>query len=157
MTTVNDLLRSISFRVVNFTPIYTARKNHFTPSSFSGDFCFKTNAYSMADICFFAEKIIVNHESIKYQTILFGVLFSSVLGRTFLTRKLKFFVTKSEPKYSMHHSSNNVSALESIYSASLKNTSAGVFTSQFIEKIEAMDGYFSRCWPQQTLAIISPL
>lgn len=39
----------------------------------------------------------------------------------------------------------------------LKNTSNGVFATQYVDEVEAMDAYFSRYWPQQALAIISPL
>lgn len=39
----------------------------------------------------------------------------------------------------------------------LKQASAGALATQWVEEVEVMDGYFSRYWPQQMLAIISPL
>jgi ATP-binding cassette subfamily C protein CydD len=39
----------------------------------------------------------------------------------------------------------------------LQILSGGAIASQWIEDIEAIDGYFSRYWPQQMLAVLSPL
>ena len=39
----------------------------------------------------------------------------------------------------------------------LQSVSTGALASQWIEDIEATDGYFSRYWPQQMLAVITPL
>ena len=39
----------------------------------------------------------------------------------------------------------------------LQSISNGALASQWIEDIEATDGYFSRYWPQQMLAVITPL
>ncbi|MBJ2130185.1 thiol reductant ABC exporter subunit CydD [Alteromonas sp. IB21] len=39
----------------------------------------------------------------------------------------------------------------------LQSLSNGALASQWIEDIEATDGYFSRYWPQQMLAVITPL
>lgn len=39
----------------------------------------------------------------------------------------------------------------------LQTLSGGAIASQWIEDIEAVDGYFSRYWPQQMLAVLSPL
>jgi ATP-binding cassette subfamily C protein CydD len=39
----------------------------------------------------------------------------------------------------------------------LQTLSGGAIASQWVEDIEAVDGYFSRYWPQQMLAVISPL
>ncbi|HAO25626.1 MAG TPA: thiol reductant ABC exporter subunit CydD, partial [Methylophaga sp.] len=35
--------------------------------------------------------------------------------------------------------------------------SPGAAASQLIEDVEAMDGYFARFWPQQLLAVLTPL
>lgn len=39
----------------------------------------------------------------------------------------------------------------------LQGLSSGALASQWVEDIEATDGYFSRYWPQQMLAVITPL
>ncbi|TVU82114.1 MULTISPECIES: thiol reductant ABC exporter subunit CydD [Pseudoalteromonas] len=39
----------------------------------------------------------------------------------------------------------------------LKKHSAGASAAQWVEEVESMDSYFSRYWPQQNLAIISPI
>ena len=39
----------------------------------------------------------------------------------------------------------------------LKAMSLGALASQFVEDIESLDGYFSRYWPQQALAVITPV
>ena len=39
----------------------------------------------------------------------------------------------------------------------LQTLSGGAIASQWVEDIEAVDGYFSRYWPQQMLAVVSPL
>jgi len=39
----------------------------------------------------------------------------------------------------------------------LQSLSSGALASQWVEDIEATDGYFSRYWPQQMLAVITPL
>ena len=39
----------------------------------------------------------------------------------------------------------------------LQTLSGGAIASQWVEDIEAVDGYFSRYWPQQMLAIVSPM
>ena len=39
----------------------------------------------------------------------------------------------------------------------LQSLSNGALASQWVEDIEATDGYFSRYWPQQMLAVITPL
>jgi ATP-binding cassette subfamily C protein CydD len=106
---------------------------------------------------FVAQKVIVNHESITQQTILFGVLFSSVLGRALLTRIQTFLSQKASLNIRCNIRQTMLAHWRVSSPVSLKNTSAGVFASQFVEEVEAMDGYFSRYWPQQALAIISPL
>ena len=39
----------------------------------------------------------------------------------------------------------------------LQSLSSGALASQWVEDIEATDGYFSRYWPQQMLAVVTPL
>ena len=106
---------------------------------------------------FVSESVIVNDETITDQMLLLVLLLISVVGRVFLTRLQTLLSQKASVniRKSIRHKMLAHWRLSSpVY---LKNTSTGAFATQFVEDVEAMDGYFSRYWPQQALAIISPL
>ncbi len=106
---------------------------------------------------FIAEKIIIDNQSTLHQSALLVLLLGCVIGRGFLTR----IQTSLSQKASLNIRKNIRNTMMKNWRSSspiyLKNTSTGAFASQFIEEVEAMDDYFSRYWPQQALAIISPL
>ena len=106
---------------------------------------------------FVAEAVIVNREALNDHTALLALLLCCLVGRVFLTRIQGVLSEKASlniRKAIRHKMLVHWRVSSPVY---LQNTSTGAFATQFVEDIEAMDGYFSRYWPQQALAIISPL
>jgi ATP-binding cassette subfamily C protein CydD len=106
---------------------------------------------------FIAEKIIINDQPVTDHITLLVVLLGCLIGKSVLTR----IQTSQSQKASVNIRNNIRNTMLAHWRSSspiyLKSTSTGAFASQFVEEVEAMDGYFSRYWPQQALAIISPL
>lgn len=106
---------------------------------------------------FIADAVILQHEAVSDYSIFFILLACCLLGRALLTRIQSFLSEKASiniRKAIRHKMLFHWCALSPV---SLQNTSSGAFATQFVEDVEAMDGYFSRYWPQQALAVISPL
>lgn len=106
---------------------------------------------------YIAQAIIIEQKPVSSQNHLLFILFGCITGRVFLTRIQTYFSQQA----SLNIRSSIRNAILTHWRQSspvhLKNTSTGALASQFIEEVEAMDGYFSNYWPQQALAIISPL
>lgn len=106
---------------------------------------------------FVSESVIVNDETITDQMLLLVLLLISVVGRVFLTRLQTLLSQKASVNIRKNIRHKMLAHWRLSSPVYLKNTSTGAFATQFVEDVEAMDGYFSRYWPQQALAIISPL
>lgn len=106
---------------------------------------------------YIAQVVIIEQEPIANLTGLLLTLLGCIIGRTFLTRIQTHFSQQA----SLNIRNSIRKAILTHWRMSspmqLKNTSTGAFASQFVEEVESMDGYFSNYWPQQALAIISPL
>jgi len=106
---------------------------------------------------FIAEKLIIQKASLGTLSYLLIIFACAVIGRTLLTRlQTSFSQTAS---LSIRRDIRRVILEHWRISSPLniKETSVGASAAQWVEEVEAMDGYFSRYWPQQLLAIISPL
>ncbi|MGB3667779.1 MAG: thiol reductant ABC exporter subunit CydD [Bermanella sp.] len=110
-------------------------------------------------VCFvlIAQKTIINEQPITDHIPLLIVLIGCLIGKSLLTRVQTSLSQKASLNIRQNIRNTMLAQWRSSSPVYLKNTSTGAFASQFIEEIEAMDGYFSRYWPQQALAIISPL
>ncbi|MEP1448908.1 MAG: thiol reductant ABC exporter subunit CydD [Paraglaciecola sp.] len=106
---------------------------------------------------FAAHQIIVENASFKQQANVLLVILMAMLGRAFLTRFQTHFSLIASTKVRKHIRQKMLQYWRTASPLYLKHTSAGAYASQFVEDIEAMDGYFARYWPQQALALISPL
>jgi ATP-binding cassette subfamily C protein CydD len=106
---------------------------------------------------FLAEKIIVEDASLYTLIHLFILFTAAVLIRTLLTRLQTFF--SQTASLNIRRSIRSVILAHWRLSSpiNLKERSVGASAAQWVEEVEAMDGYFSRYWPQQMLALISPL
>ena len=85
------------------------------------------------------------------------VLFTSLIGQPLFTR---LQVNLSQKASVRIRNDIRLSILAKWRMSSplvLKKHSAGASAAQWIEEVESMDSYFSRYWPQQNLAIISPI
>ena len=104
-----------------------------------------------------AQNIIVEHALLSSQSYLLIVFMGAVLSRTLLTR-LQTSLSQSASLNIRHNIRESMlSYWRTASPIALKETSAGANAAQWVEEVEAMDGYFSRYWPQQMLAFISPL
>ena len=106
---------------------------------------------------FVSEKVIVANETLTNLSGVLAILFFCIMARPLLMRIQTFLSQSASLKVR-----NNIRRvlLEHWRLSSplnLKDKSTGAYATQFVEEIEAMDGYFSRYWPQQALALISPL
>ena len=106
---------------------------------------------------FLAEQVIVFEADLQKQVILLTVLALSLLSRPFLQK----MQTQYAQQASTHIRTNIRHVLlqkwRETNPMALKAMSLGALASQFVEDIESLDGYFSRYWPQQALAVITPL
>jgi ATP-binding cassette subfamily C protein CydD len=106
---------------------------------------------------FISEKVIVENALLEEQTSLLIMLICSFMGRALLTRMQTLLSQKASLNV-RHNIRRTMLAHWRISSPIyLIDKSTGAFATQFVEDVESMDGYFSRYWPQQALAIISPL
>ena len=106
---------------------------------------------------YIAQAIIIEQEPISSQTSLLLALLGFIIGRTFLTRIQTHFSQQASLNIRNSIRKSILTHWRLSSPMQLKNTSTGAFASQFVEEVESMDGYFSNYWPQQALAIISPL
>lgn len=113
--------------------------------------------FQWVSFVYIAQDVIVNKQPLSSQLILLTVLLGCIIGRVFLTRLQTLFSQKASLNIRKSIRNTMLAHWRSSSPVALKNTSSGAFASQFIEEVEAMDGYFSKYWPQQALAIISPL
>lgn len=106
---------------------------------------------------FAAHQIIVENASFKQQSNILVVVLVAMFGRALLTRFQTHFSLIASTNVRKHIRQQMLQYWRTASPLYLKHTSAGAYASQFVEDIEAMDGYFARYWPQQALALISPL
>lgn len=106
---------------------------------------------------FLAEKIIVENVSFNTLSHLFILFTAAALIRTLLTRLQTFFAQTASLNVRRSIRSDILAHWRISSPINLKETSVGASAAQWVEEVEAMDGYFSRYWPQQILALISPL
>lgn len=104
-----------------------------------------------------AHNIIVNGLAISSQNLSVFYLLVCVLLRPLCNR-----IQSSRAQMASQNIRNSIrQRLQAFWRntspLTLQNTSNGVFATQYIDEVEAMDAYFSRYWPQQALAIIAPL
>jgi ATP-binding cassette subfamily C protein CydD len=104
-----------------------------------------------------AQNIIVDGASIQENRSLLICFAAAVLGQSLLIRLQSHYAqqaslsVRSAIRASMLQQWRRMSPLD------LQQQSPGALATQWVEEVEAMDGYFSRYWPQQMLAVISPL
>lgn len=106
---------------------------------------------------FMAEKIIVSETSIQDYYSLLAVFGAAVLGQSLFIRLQTHWAQAASLKIRSSIREAMLKQWRCLSPVELKTASAGALASQWIEEVEAMDGYFSRYWPQQMLALISPL
>lgn len=104
-----------------------------------------------------AERIIVAEQSLTHYTTAIIILLLCVLCKALCTR----FQSTIAQTASLNIRHNIRTRLQEHWRHTspvvLQTTSVGAFATQYVEEVEAMDGYFSKYWPQQALSIISPL
>jgi ATP-binding cassette subfamily C protein CydD len=106
---------------------------------------------------FIAEKLIIENESLATMSYLLIIFVCAVIGRTLLTRLQTSFSQTASLCIRRDIRSVILAHWRTSSPLNLKETSVGASAAQWVEEVEAMDGYFSRYWPQQLLAVISPL
>ena len=106
---------------------------------------------------FLAEQIIVFEADLQKQISLLTVLALSLLSRPLLQKMQTIHAQKASTHIRSHVRQNLLDKWRNTNPVLLKTMSKGVLASQFIEHVESLDGYYSRYWPQQSLAVISPL
>jgi ATP-binding cassette subfamily C protein CydD len=103
------------------------------------------------------EEVIIDHHSLTHQPVWLILFIGSAIGRVVAARLQTMFGQNA----SIAIRSNIRKKLlllwrqQSPLSSHLHSPAAAA--TQWVEDIEAMDGYFSKYWPQQMLAFISPL
>lgn len=101
--------------------------------------------------------LIIDQQALAEQVWLIMLMVLSLLLRALLTRVQEHvsqqasFHARADLRDQIVNAWQQTSALE------LSQRSPGAAASQLIEDVEAMEGYFSRFWPQQLLAVITPV
>lgn len=104
-----------------------------------------------------AQNIIVDGASLRENVNLLICFAAALVGQPLLIRVQSHYAQqaslsiRSAIRASMLQHWRRMSPLD------LQQHSPGALATQWVEEVEAMDGYFSRYWPQQMLAVISPL
>ena len=103
------------------------------------------------------EATLVRHEPIELHKHIVAVFVFAALGKVCFLRLQTFFGDKAS-LFIRRDLRNAILALWREQSPLAEHLqSPGSAATQWVEDVEAMDGYFSKYWPQQALAIISPL
>jgi len=103
------------------------------------------------------EAIVIRHELIEMHTQLITVFVFGALGKVCLIRLQTLFGDKASICI-RHDLRTHILTLwreQSPLAEHLQSPASAA--TQWVEDVEAMDGYFAKYWPQQILAIASPL
>jgi ATP-binding cassette subfamily C protein CydD len=104
-----------------------------------------------------AEKLIIEKVDFDSVSHLLFIFACSLLARAALTRLQTSFAQTASLNIRRNIRSAILAHWRTSSPINIKETSVGASAAQWVEEVEAMDGYFSRYWPQQMLAVISPL
>jgi len=104
-----------------------------------------------------AQAIIVNGEQISDQSILITCFFCAALLRV-ITVRLQTMCGDTASRKIRADMRREILALWRNQSPLVEHQqSPASAATQWVEDVEAMDGYFSKYWPQKILAVVSPL
>lgn len=106
---------------------------------------------------YIAQKVIVEDVTFNTLSHLLVLFIAAVVARMLLTRLQTLFSQTASLNIRRSIRSVILAHWRTSSPINLKETSIGASAAQWVEEVEAMDGYFSRYWPQQMLALISPL
>ncbi|WP_371193869.1 thiol reductant ABC exporter subunit CydD [Glaciecola sp. SC05] len=104
-----------------------------------------------------AEKIVLDDVPIEANFDLLVLFACGVLGQSLLIRLQSHFAQKASLNVRNSIRQAILWQWRNMSPVALQKYSAGASATQWVEEVEAMDGYFSRYWPQQMLAVVSPL
>ena len=104
-----------------------------------------------------AEKVIGDNLLIQEQFTLLSILAISLLTRPLLHKMQTQFAQQARTHILPNSRQILLNRGRVPNPITLKAMSLGALASQFVEDIESLDGYFSRYWPQQALAVITPV
>lgn len=103
------------------------------------------------------QAIVVNSEPMSEQSNLLVWLISSALLKVIAIRVQSFFGDTASRKIRTRIRHEMLALWRNQSPLAEHQQSPASAATQWVEDIEAMDGYFSRYWPQKILAVVSPL
>lgn len=106
---------------------------------------------------YIAHQVIVNKTSFSEHTAIVILLFVSLISRALLLRLKRYFAQRASLHIRSDIRRDILRQWRNMSPLSLQQKSAGASATQWVEEVESMDAYFSRYWPQQALALFSPL
>ncbi|THF72044.1 MAG: hypothetical protein E8F57_01875 [Methylophaga nitratireducenticrescens] len=101
--------------------------------------------------------VLIQQQSLVEQSLIIGLMVLALILRSVLVRaqehyaQLASLYAREALRNQILFKWRQISALQH------SQRSPGSAASQLIEDVEAMDGYFARFWPQQLLAVLTPL
>lgn len=103
------------------------------------------------------EAVVVNKEQISEHVTFIGLFISSAIGRVVFIRIQTMFgqIASGKIRSAIRKKILILWRNQSPLSENLQSPASSA--TQWVEDVEAMDGYFSRYWPQKTLVVISPI
>jgi ATP-binding cassette subfamily C protein CydD len=104
-----------------------------------------------------AQNIIVDDLPWQVNTTLILCFAVAVIGQALLIRMQSHFAQQASLSIRNAIRVAILARWRKLSPLDLQQSSAGAAATQWVEEVEAMDGYFSRYWPQQMLAVISPI
>ena len=142
----------------SFLRAYTkAQSRLLMLSVVSGSFATVLLIFQCLLFAFLAQQTIVHSIHITEQVFLIGSLLVTVIARALLTRLKTHFAQNASLFIRKSLRLDILTRWRNTSPLLLNKKSAGASATQWVEEVESMDGYFSRYWPQQALALISPL
>jgi len=101
--------------------------------------------------------LIIQQQPLAEQIVLIMVMMLSLVLRAFLTRAQEHFSQLASMHARADLREQILTAWRQTSALQHSQRSPGAAASQLIEDVEAMDGYFARFWPQQLLALLTPI
>lgn len=104
-----------------------------------------------------AESVVIKGEQLSEQNILITMFVCSALVKVFLVRVQTMFGDTASANIRSDIRKSMLGLWRQQSPLSEHQQSPASAATQWVEDVEAMDGYFSKYWPQQILAVVSPL
>lgn len=110
--------------------------------------------YALAQLTY---SVIIQQQSLVDQSLMISLMVAALILRSVLARAQDHYSQLASLQARQNLREQILSTWQTISALQHSQRSSGAAASQLIEDVEAMDGYFARFWPQQSLALFTPI